>query len=240
VTILIAGGRGRLGRELTKVFEGSIAPLREELDVRDVDSTTNAVKRYNPEILINCAALAGIPVCENNQALAYQTNVVGTRNLVQACAKNSPHCYFVHISTPCVFSGKEGGYSEDSLPYPQNFYGISKLLSEYEVAMSNLDRKLIIRCNFVPRERWPYPKAFTDRFGTYLFSDILAESIRSTIASRPDGIVHICGDRRLSMFELAKITTPEVLPMTLLDYTGPHLTRDMTLTSKRIPAFEFK
>jgi hypothetical protein len=39
------------------------------------------------------------------------------------------------------------------------------------------------------------------------------------------------------MFELAKITTPEVKPMTISEYVGPPLTIDMSLNSKRIDSF---
>ena len=34
------------------------------------------------------------------------------------------------------------------------------------------------------------------------------------------------------MFELAKTTTPDVLPMTMDDYSGPKLTMDMSLNTK--------
>ena len=47
-----------------------------------------------------------------------------------------------------------------------------------------------------------------------------------------EGILHITGDRKLSMFELAKLTTPDIRPMTLEDYSGPKLTIDMTLDSE--------
>ena len=46
-------------------------------------------------------------------------------------------------------------------------------------------------------------------------------------------IVHIVGDKKISMFELAKITTPSILPMTLTDYSGPPLTIDMSLDTQR-------
>ena len=40
-----------------------------------------------------------------------------------------------------------------------------------------------------------------------------------------------CVDKIFSMYELAKITTPEIKPMTLEDYSGPHVTINMTLDS---------
>jgi hypothetical protein len=35
------------------------------------------------------------------------------------------------------------------------------------------------------------------------------------------------------MFELAKLTTPNILPMTIKDYSGPKLTMDMSLDTER-------
>ena len=35
------------------------------------------------------------------------------------------------------------------------------------------------------------------------------------------------------MFELAKITTPNVKPITMVDYSGPALNVDMSLDTKR-------
>ena len=108
------------------------------------------------------------------------------------------------------------------------------------VKSHNLERWLIIITNFIPRERWPYPKAFIDRWGTYLFADDLALAIKQVINQKLTGIVHICGEDKVSMYQLAKITTPDIKPMTLAEYSGPPLTEDMTLSSKRILPFKLR
>ncbi|GAG82414.1 unnamed protein product, partial [marine sediment metagenome] len=41
--------------------------------------------------------------------------------------------------------------------------------------------------------------------------------------------IHITGDRKISMFELAKKVSPDIKPMTLKEYEGPPLTIDMSL-----------
>ena len=46
-------------------------------------------------------------------------------------------------------------------------------------------------------------------------------------------LIHIVGEKKLSMFELAKIYTPDIQPMTLDDYVGPKLTIDMNLDTIR-------
>ena len=93
------------------------------------------------------------------------------------------------------------------------------------------DNSLIIRTNFVARKKWPYEKAFTDRFGTYLFSDQVAKAISDVYYKKLNGLIHIVGDKKISMYDLAKLTTPEIQPMTINDYDGPPLTIDMTLDS---------
>jgi len=82
---------------------------------------------------------------------------------------------FIYVSTACVFDGHTGMYTEYSIPYPENFYALTKLLGEFIV--SKLSNYLIVRTNFVPKKKWPYPKAFSDRFGTYLFAEEVAQGI---------------------------------------------------------------
>ena len=236
MTILITGGGGNLGRELVKIYSESLHPSHSELDVCDAGSVYEYVRVAKPDQLMHCAALIGIKQCDQDKERAYSTNVQGTRNLVRAVLRYCPNCLFVYISTASVFYGDLGNYSESDVPNPRNFYSLTKLLGEFVVSESALTNYVIIRTNLVARERWSYPKAFTDRYGTYLFADDLANAIKHVVDLGLRGIVHVCGEK-LSMFELAKITTPDILPMTMSEYTGPPLPVDMSLRSIRIQSF---
>lgn len=237
MAVLITGGNGNLGRELVKLHPRSIYPSHDELDITNEKAVLEYVGKVRVDELIHCAALTSIRQCEEDKELAYRINVEGTRNLVRAASKCNPNCIFVYVSTASVFYGDRGYCTEFDIPYPKNFYNLTKLLGELVVSESGLANYLIIRTNFVPRKRWAYPKAFTDRFGTYLFSDDLALAIRHVMDQGLRGIVHVCGKEKLSMFDLAKITTPEILPMTISEYTGPPLPMDMSLRSVRIQSF---
>lgn len=237
MNILITGGSGKLGKELFKQFPNAVHPSHKEMDITNPQSVNTFIAEQRPDLIIHCAAITGIRECEENQQKAWQVNVVGTENLIKACQK-LPNCYFVYVSTACVFRGDRGDYTENDLPYPKNFYALTKLLCEFTIKSSHLTKSLIIRTNFVGREKWPYEKAFVDRFGTYLFADDLAAAMASVIEKGLTGIVHICGEEKLSMYELAKLTTPNIKPMTLLEYHGPPLTENMTLRSVRIPPFK--
>ena len=235
--LLVTGGSGKLGSELVKVFPGSLHPTHEKLGLSDRELLFEFIKETVPGVIIHCAAITGIRACEENKELAWQTNVQGTENLVDACIQHNKSCYFVYVSTACVFYGDKGDYIETDIPHPKNFYALTKLLSEFVVKRAGIPKWLIIRTNFAAREKWAYPKAFTDRFGTYLFADDLASAIKSLVVQNLTGVVHVCGEEKLSMFELAKITTPDIKPMTLDEYVGPPLTRDMSLKSARIGSF---
>lgn len=220
-----------------RVFHNRLAPNHEELDLTDNVAVSRYIKTNKPELLLHCAALTGIRECEENKEKAWRVNVEGTENLVKACEDAARDCYFIYVSTACVFYGDKGNYVETDTPYPKNFYSLTKLLGEFIVKHSTLEKWLIIRTNFVAREKWPYPKAFADRYGTYLFADDLAKAIKRVADDNTTGILHVCGEEKISMFELAKITTPEVKPMTISEYVGPPLTIDMSLNSKRIDSF---
>ena len=167
---------------------------------------------------------------------AWENNVIATENLVEAC-RQIGECYFVYMSTACVFRGDKGDYGETDVPYPDNFYSLTKLIGEFVV--KRIENHLVIRANFVPREKWKYERAFIDRFGTYLFADDFALAIKDVIERKLTGTIHIAGKEKLSMFELAKITSPKIKPMTMDEIDLP-LPRDMSLRSERIRSYELR
>lgn len=238
MTILITGGNGKLGKELVNAFgSDSLHPSHQELDIRNKEHVDNFVKKEAPDIVVHTAAVTNVSFCEENRKEAYATNVAGTANLIDACKHFASNCRFVLISTACVFRGDNGNYIETDLPYPKNYYGLTKLLAEYVVQNSGLN-DLIVRTNFVARERWKYPRAFVDRYGTYLFASDVAVAVKSLVLQKMFGIIHVCGDTKMSMYELAKITTPDIQPMTLADYHGVPLTINMCLASVKISPFK--
>jgi dTDP-4-dehydrorhamnose reductase len=231
LVILITGGTGALGNALQEKFSNNIAPTHEELDITNEESIVQFFKQNTIDTVIHAAAITKVRVCEENKTLSWNVNVKGTKNLVQTVIDSGLKINFVYVSTACVFDGQSGMYDENSIPYPDNFYSLTKLLGEFQV--SKLQNSLIIRTNFVPKTSWPYEKAFTDRFGTYLFAEQVANGIFDVMEKNLTGIVHVVGDKKISMFDLAKITTPDIKPMTIEDYDGPPLTMDMSLDTKR-------
>jgi len=231
LTILITGSTGALGSELAMIFPDSLSPTHKDFDICDLSSVQKFFCSKKIDIVIHTAALTSVRGCEENKSKALDINVKGTRNLITEFKKSNPSGKFVYISTACVFDGDSGMFTETSIPYPENFYSLTKLLGENIV--SHFNNSLIIRTNFIAKKQWPYPKAFTDRYGTYLFANQIALGIKDILNENLEGIIHLAGDKKISMFELAKLTSPDIQPMTMNDYSGPPLTIDMSLDSKR-------
>jgi dTDP-4-dehydrorhamnose reductase len=229
MVVLITGGTGSLGMELQKIFLENMSPTHKELDITNKEQIKKIFQQNKIDTVIHTAAITKIRKCEENKQLAWDVNVKGTENLIDEIIYSKLNINFIYVSTACVFDGHSGMYAEKSIPHPKNFYSLTKLLGEFEV--SKIQNATIIRTNFVPRKPWLYEKAFSDRYGTYLFADQVANGINDVIKEKFTGIVHIVGDKKMSVFELAKMTTPQIEPMTISDYSGPPLTMDMSLDS---------
>ncbi len=224
-----------LGQELSKYFPNATVLAHDDLDVRDSHAVRAEFEECTPELVFHFAAIADVRRCEESNELARDTNVGGTKNVVEACKDSPRQPLLCFPSSPCVFRGDTGNYSERSTPDPCNFYGRTKMDAERIVL--SYSNSLVFRKNYVPRRKWKYPRAFVDRYATYLFADELANVISQLPDSGLRGIVHIAGKERLSMFDLARITTPEVFPMTM-DQVDLKLNADMSLCSERIKEFQ--
>ena len=235
---LITGGSGILGTELKKFFPDSLFPSHSELDITNHEMVFDYFSKNEFDSIIHTAAMTSIRQCESEKKLSWDTNVVGTKNLVDATTEFRPNSKFIYLSTACVFDGHDGMYKESSIPSPENFYALTKLIGEQQI--KNLKNYLIIRTNFVGKQKWVYPKAFTDRFGTYLFAENVASGIKEIFDTNIEGTIHIVGDKKLSMYDLAKITTASIQPMTIDEYQGPPLTMDMSLDTERWKKYTLK
>jgi dTDP-4-dehydrorhamnose reductase len=235
---LITGGSGKLGTALKSIFPDGLFPAKKELDITNQNQVENYLLGKKPSVIIHAAAITDIRMCDEKRNLAWNVNVKGTQNLIRTIVENNMSPYFIYLSSPCVFDGKSSFYKESDIPNPKNFYALTKFASEIIIQNSGIKNWLIIRTNFVEKSTWPYPFAFTDRFGTYLFTEDVAKGIKELIDAKMEGIIHLTGDRKLSMYELAKKITPNIKPITMKQYQGPELTINMALKSTKWKSYK--
>ena len=205
--VLLPGGSGRLGRELSRHLEMTTPP-RSELDLTKSDTIVKSIERYKPDLVVHAAAYTDVRGAERERQACWAVNVAGTTSLVRELVPRK--IPLVHISSDYVFYGDRGHYLENDQPGPaRNHYGLSKLVAEEVVRVHQ--NALVIRTSFRPRQ-WTYPIAFDDVYTSQDYVDVIGPDIALAIRyfdSVPFNTLHIATERK-SAFELAQRRKPDV------------------------------
>tara|TARA_X000000368_G_C23038544_1_gene715735 strand:- start:40 stop:1029 length:990 start_codon:yes stop_codon:yes gene_type:complete len=146
--ILVTGGGGFLGRYIVEnlINEGhsvtsigrreqkilsSIGAKVLQVDLTDYDMVAHACKKQ--DAVMHVAAKAGI---WGDRKAYYQVNVLGTKNIINACKVEGIR-YLVYTSTPSVVFNREAFQgANESLPYGEKWlcaYAETKAIAEKEV-----------------------------------------------------------------------------------------------------------
>ena len=98
-------------------------------DVSDQQKFSNLINEISPDVIINCV---GILIKGSNENLkkAIYINAYFPHWLKDICEEID--CKLIHISTDCVFSGKNGGNDENSIKDALDDYGKTKSLGEFD------------------------------------------------------------------------------------------------------------
>ena len=206
---MITGGSGLLGTELLKLRPDFIAPSRDELDISDAGAVSAYIADRQPDIVIHAAATTDNRDIESSPKAALSTNIIGTANLALACLGRRTR--LVYLSTDYVYPGETGSYAESDGLQPGNLYAWSKLAGE--AAVRAVPNHLIIRTSF-GRSRFDYPGAFTDKYASKEYVDVVAPDILDAALSPLTGTLNLGGPRR-SLYEYAVRRNPDVTELTL-------------------------
>ena len=188
------------------------------MDITDRLQIKSVLSKFRPDVIIHGAAMTHVDECELHKELAYQLNVIGTQNMVDAAREIDAHV--VHISTDFIFDGQDGPYDENGVPNPVSYYGETKLQAEHIVQEVNswsiLRTVLVIgiaedlsRSNIVlwakkALENAQPIRVVDDQFRTPTLAEDLAQGALLAATQRAHGIFNISGPDFMSIYELVE------------------------------------
>jgi dTDP-4-dehydrorhamnose reductase len=152
MVILVTGANGQLGQSL-QFIAGNYPEIEfvfcssSELDITNKENCFVIFAQSKPDFCINAAAYTAVDKAETEIEKAHLINVVGSKNLAEACRDFG--VTLLHVSTDFVFDGtKITPYLEKDATNPQSVYGQTKLDGE-KVIQEILDTYFIIRTSWV-------------------------------------------------------------------------------------------
>ena len=140
--VLVLGSTGMLGHivyhflDSTNKYDLFNLSFRNKLnsktiivDISDQEKLSNLINEISPDVIINCI---GILIKGSNENIKNTIYVNGyfPHWLKGVCKEIN--CKLIHISTDCVFSGKNGGNDENSIKDAIDDYGKTKSLGEFD------------------------------------------------------------------------------------------------------------
>lgn len=236
----------------TQVFGIARGPgpfVSEQFDILDFSKLEKTLKRLQPDHVINCI---GMLVKKSAEDIC--SAILINSYLPHLLSRLGKEFGFklVHISTDCVFSGRQGGYREDSFRDGDDNYARTKALGE----VIN-ERDLTIRTSIVGPELkqdgtglldWFLKqegeiKGYTKAYWSGVTTLELAKATHEAIKQRIAGVLQLSPQGKISKFELlklfAKVWNKEISIIPAEDYAV-----DKSLISSRddfryrVPGFE--
>ncbi len=235
--VVIIGANGFCGRQILKElssqadYELTACSLREDmypgagnyryvrLDLRNEKDLNAFFADVCPEVVINTSALSVPDYCETHRKEAYETNVTAVGQLARLCRQYASR--LIHLSTDFVFQGDSRRlYTEEDLPNPVNYYGLTKWEGEKQIA-GNCPDYAIVRVAIVYGDvlegqhgnilqlvarklrAGETIRVVSDQWRTPTFVADVARGVESLIRHADNGIFHICGNECLTISDIA-------------------------------------
>ena len=225
---------------------------RAQLDLTDQSAVSLAFQRYDPQLVIHCAALSRTKDCEQDPDKAKRLNVDATYSLSQL-ARNTR---FVFLSSGEVFDGSAGWYDEEAKPNPINVYGRTKLEAEHLVLENPAHSvvRIVLTAGTSHRgdrsfveEMSRTAKAgkdvtlYADEFRCPLPAGVIARAVWELVKRDTPGLYHLGGRERLSRWEIAELLLPwypelrgRLVKGSSHTHTGAPRPRDLSLNCDKI------
>ena len=196
--IIFTGGSGRFAK-IFKKSKNSYSfyyPTSKQLNILNLKSIENYVKKIKPKIFIHAAGLSRpMDIHDRDINKSISINIIGTANVTRICSKYD--IKLVYLSTCYVYPGISGNYNEKSPLLPINNYAWSKLGGECAVQM--YENSLILRLSMTEKP-FVHKEAFADFKTNFIFHEDVAKLLIKLLPNK--GIINI-GGKSQSVYQFA-------------------------------------
>ena len=210
---LIATSKGRNRLSNNKGYNYISLDITDRLKVQEI------IISQSPDVVINTAAMTDVDDCEDRKKECDDLNVEAVRYLSDAVQKIDAH--LIHLSTDFIFDGKSGPYSEEDLPNPLSYYGLSKLKSENLLLQSsckwtilrtiivfgvgeNLSKGNIVLWAKDALEKGDPLNIIDDQYRSPTLAEDLADACILATNKKSYGIFNISGKDLMSIYEMVE------------------------------------
>ena len=203
--IVVTGGSGRFGSLLKKnnYNKNYLFPSKKTLNILNISSIDRYLKKNKPQYLIHLAGLSRpMAAHEKDISKSINLNIIGTSNIVIACAKYK--IKVIYFSTSYVYPGKAGGYKEEDPLLPSNNYAWSKLGGESAVQMYK--NSLILRVSMTEKP-FVHKFAFADMISNFIYHEDFLKIFNKILHKK--GVLNI-GGRAQSVYNFVKKYNPNI------------------------------
>mgnify|MGYP003687487705 CR=1 FL=1 len=188
--IVITGGDGRFAQILKRDNKklNILYPNKKELNILNIKSINNYLKKNKPKYLIHAAALSRPRSIHDKEiSKSIDLNIIGTANIVKICSDLK--IKLICFSTGYVYEGKIGNYKEKDPVLPINNYAWSKLGGECAVTMYK--NSLILRI-IMCEKPFIHEYAFHDIKTNFIFHEEIVKIIPKILDKK--GILNVGGE----------------------------------------------
>ena len=230
--VMIIGSTGMLGHQVLdyflergdfEIFDIVYRNKRRDqsiiCDVTDFSKLKELIFDISPDFIVNCVGIL-IKGSKTSPSNAIKINSLLPHLLVDIAEEIGARV--IHVSTDCVFSGKEGNYVESSFRDADDIYGRSKALGEITA-----NNHLTIRTSIIGPElkengegllHWfltsneKMVSGYSNVFWGGLTTYELAKAIHFSVGSGLNGIWNLTNNKSIAKIDLLRLFNVRVTP----------------------------
>lgn len=215
-------------------------------DACDFSQVERVVRMGEFDAVINCVGLLN-QFAENDRPAAVLVNSY-LPHFLAGITRDLP-TRIIHMSTDCVFSGKQGQYTEDAQPDGATFYDRSKALGELydeknltlrnSIVGPDIKESGIGLLNWFMKQKGPV-SGYTGAIWTGQTTLQLAKTMEAAVKCGASGLYHMVPDCSINKYELLGLFNRHIRKESIQVDPQPGVVADKSLVRTRFEGFPYE